>query len=44
MSLETITIKLDDYNKMKKENEELKEENDKLQEENATWLKYQEED
>ena len=33
MSIETITINIDDYNKMKKENEQMKKENDKLKKE-----------
>ena len=46
MSLETITIKLDDYNKMKKENEELKdlcwETQQQLNEESQERLKNKE--
>ena len=48
MSIETITINIDDYNKMKKENEQMKEENEKLkeaiQDKNTLLLKWGEQE
>ena len=48
MSIETITINIDEYNKMKKENKQMKEENEKLkeaiQDKNALLLKWGEQE
>tara|TARA_R100000541_G_scaffold59023_1_gene71499 strand:- start:56 stop:484 length:429 start_codon:yes stop_codon:yes gene_type:complete len=48
MSIETITINIDEYNKMKKENKQMKEENEKLkesiQDKNTLLLKWGEQE